>query len=64
MARNSEVTDPIWLEFKFIQDFKPVLVTSKFDEDPIKNECASLETPFSHYTSIGNFSDTQGHLSH
>ena len=27
----------------------PVLVTSKFDKDPIKNEQASLETPFSHY---------------
>ena len=32
----------------------PVLVTSKFDEDPIKNEQASLETPFSHYKSMGN----------
>ena len=38
-----------------------VLVTSKFDEDPIKNEQASLETPFSHYKSMGNFSDPQGH---
>ena len=27
----------------------PVLVTSKSDEDPIKNEQASLETQFSHY---------------
>ena len=33
----------------------PVLVTSKFNEDPIKNEQASLEAPFSHYKSIGNF---------
>ena len=35
----------------------PVLVirTSKFDEGPIKNEHASLETPFSHYKSMGNF---------
>ena len=40
----------------------PVLVTSKFDEDPIKNERASLETPFSHYKSVGNFSDAQGQL--
>ena len=32
-----------------------VLVTSKFDEDPIKNEQASLETPFSHYKSMRNF---------
>ena len=40
----------------------PVLVTSKFDKDLIKNERASLETPFSHYKSMGNFSDTQGQL--
>ena len=39
-----------------------VLVTSKFDEDPIKDEQASLETPFSHCKSMGNFSDAQGHL--
>ena len=40
----------------------PVLVTSRFDEDPIKNKRASLETPFFHYMSMGNFSDAQGHL--
>ena len=34
----------------------PVLVTSKFDEDPIKNEHASLETP------MGNVLDAQMHL--
>ena len=26
----------------------PVLVTSNFDDDSIKNEWASMETPFSH----------------
>ena len=40
----------------------PVLVTSKFDEDPIKTERASLETSFSHYMSMGNYSDAQGQL--
>ena len=39
----------------------PILVTSKFDEDPIKNECASLKTPFSHYK-YGDFKDAQSHL--
>ena len=29
--------------------FMPVLVTSNFDDDSIKNEWASMETPFSHY---------------
>ena len=40
----------------------PVLVTSKFDKDPIKIESASLETPFSHYKYMGNFLDVQGYL--
>ena len=42
---NSKVIDPIQPEFELIQDSMPVLVTSKFDKDPIKNEPASLETP-------------------
>ena len=31
----------------------PVLVTSNFDDDSIKNERASMETPFFHYKSLG-----------
>ena len=38
----------------------PVLVTSNFDDDSIKNEWASMETPFSHYKSMGKFLDSQG----
>ena len=38
----------------------PVLVTTNFDDDSIKNERASMETPFSHYKWI--FLDTQGQL--
>ena len=44
------------------QDFMPVLVTSNFDDDSIKKEQASMETPFSHYKSTGNFLDAQGQL--
>ena len=40
----------------------PVLVTSNFDDDSIENERASMETAFSHYTSMGNFLDAQGQL--
>ena len=40
----------------------PVLVTSDFDDDSIKNEQASMETAFSHYKSMGNFLDAQGQL--
>ena len=44
--------------------FMPVLVTSNFDDDLIKNERAtcSMETPFSHCKSMGNFLDAQGQL--
>ena len=40
----------------------PVLVTSNFDDDLIKNEQAIMETPFSHYKSMGNVLDAQGQL--
>ena len=43
------------------QAFMPVLVTSNFDDDQSKIG-ASMETPFSHYKSTGNFLDVQGQL--
>ena len=42
----------------------PVLVTSNFDDDFIKNDQASMETAFSHYKSTGIFLDAQGQLLH
>ena len=36
----------IWLEFKLIQYFMPVLITCKFDNDPIKNTGAIVSTTF------------------
>ena len=42
--------------------FMTVLVTNNFGDDLIKNERASMETPFSHYKSMGNVLDAQGHL--
>ena len=47
-------------EIKLVRAFMPVLVTSTFDDDSIKNEYASMETPFSHYRSMGNFLDLKG----
>ena len=38
-------------KIKLNQAFMLVLVTSSFDDDSIKNERASMETPFSHYKS-------------
>ena len=40
----------------------PVLVTSNFDDDSIKNERASMDIAFSHYKSMRNFLDAQRHL--
>ena len=61
-ASNSKVSSLIRPEIKLVQAFMPVLVTSNFDDDSIKNEQASMETPFSHYKSMGNFLDAQGQL--
>ena len=47
-------------KFELDQAFINVLVTSNFDDDAIKNERANMETPFSHYKSMGKFSDAQG----
>ena len=52
----------VWSCPKSNRAFMPVLVTSNFDDDSIKNEWASIETPFSHYKSVGNFLDGQGQL--
>ena len=38
----------------------PVPINSKFDNESIKNEWASMETPFSHYKFMGNFLDLKG----
>ena len=52
----------IWPEIKLFQAFMPVLVTSNFDDDSIKNEPAGMETAFSNYKCMGNFLDAQGQL--
>ena len=49
-------------KIEFDRAFMPVLVTSNFDDDLIKNECDRMETPFSHYKSMGNVLDAQGQL--
>ena len=41
-------------EIELDQAFMPVLVTSNFDDDSIKNERASMKTPFSHCKCMGN----------
>ena len=45
-ASNSNMSGLIWPKIELYQAFMPVLVTSQFDDDSIKNEQASMETPF------------------
>ena len=61
-ASYSNVSGLIWPEIQLIWALMPILLTSNFDDDSIKNEWASMETRFSHYKSIGDFLDTQGQL--
>ena len=41
-AANSAFLGPIWPKFEFVWDIMVVLVTCKYEEDPIKNEGARV----------------------
>ena len=45
-ANNSKVNDPIWPKFELLRAFMPVLITCKFDKDPIKGDWEKVETSF------------------
>ena len=59
---NSKMSGLIGPKIELDRAFMPVLIISNFDDVSIKNEPASMETPFSHYKSMGNFLDAQGQL--
>ena len=54
---NSTVLGPIWPNFELVRDGMDVLVTCKYEEYPIKNEGARVDT-----TLYSNFSDAQGQI--
>ena len=56
-AANSVVLGQIWLKFELVRDIIDVLVTCKYEEDPIKNEGARVLTRL-----YDVFSDAQGQL--
>ena len=56
-ASNTEVNSLIWPKFKLIREFMAVLITCKFDEDPIKIECTTDRT----MSNMG-FLSTQGQV--
>ena len=41
---NTKTSSPIWPEIELHRDFTTVLVTSKFEENPITNEGATVST--------------------
>ena len=54
-ASNSKMSGRIRPKTEVDWAFMPILVTSNFDDDSIKNERASMATPFSYYKSYGKF---------
>ena len=46
-AADSAVLGPIWRNFELVRDIMDVLLTCKYEEDPIKNEGARVLTTFS-----------------
>ena len=56
-AANSAVLGLIWPNFELVRDVMDVLVTCKYEEDPIKNRGARVFT-----TLYINFSDAQGQI--
>ena len=56
-AANSAVLDRIWLKFELLRDIIDVLATCKYEEDPIKNECARVLPRL-----YDVFSDAQGQI--
>ena len=52
-AAKSAVLRPIWPNFELVRDVINVLVTCKFEEDPIKNEVLECSQHFSHYNLMG-----------
>ena len=55
MADNSAVKGRVWLKFELIRDVIAILVTSKYEEDPIKIEGARVATTHTK----NDFSNTQ-----
>ena len=54
-AANSAVLGLIWPNFELVRDIMHVLVTCKYEEDPIKNESARVFTTFSPLYPYGSY---------
>ena len=52
-AANSAVLGLIWPNFELVRDVMDVLVTCKYEEDPIKNKALEWTQHFPHYDPMG-----------
>ena len=52
-AANSTIFGPIWPNFKLSRDFMNVLITCKYEEDPIKMRALECSQHFPHYIHMG-----------
>ena len=57
-----ETSGRISPNFELIQALMHVLITCKYEKDPIKSSRENVMTSFSHYKSMGFFSYAQGQL--
>ena len=57
-----ETSGRIWPNFELIQALVHVLITCKYEKDPIKNSGENVMTSFPHYKSMGIFLYAQGQL--
>ena len=55
LSVTMETSDRIWPDFKLIQALMYVIVTCKFEKDPIKTGREKVETSFSHNKPMGIF---------
>ena len=54
-AANSVVGGQLWSNFEIIQALKDVIITCKFEKDPIKISREKVATPFSPLKVYGDF---------
>ena len=57
-----ETSSQIWPNFKLIQALMYVIVTCKYEKDPIMNSLEKVMTSLSPLLVYGIFSDAQGHV--
>ena len=61
-ADYSAARGRIWLNFELNRELMYVFVPCKYGKDPIENSGDNVWTPFSHYKSMGIFSNAQGQI--